>query len=124
MRRPHTHVTGQKGAWTAQMRTVQVLFLSSPLPSPSPAGKTTLDKPPGSVYDLYNFIAQTDDVKITSVVHSQRVRAAESRAGRRQANGSRRARSKATGRVFRDVGAYVSCRGYVGIPQSARLSWP
>ena len=46
----------------------------------------------------------------------QRVRVAESRAENKPSNGPQRAQSKAfTSRVFCDVLAYVSCRGYVGI---------
>ena len=50
----------------------------------------------------------------------QRVRVAESRMRNKLSNGPLRAQSKANGRVFCDVWAYVSCRGYVGILLSAQ----
>jgi len=54
----------------------------------------------------------------------QRARGAESRVRNKLSNGPLRAQSKILYRVFCDVWAYVSCRGYVGTPSSARLSWP
>ena len=51
----------------------------------------------------------------------QRARGAESRVKNKSSNGPLRAQSNAgDGRVFCDVWAYVSCRGYVGILLSAR----
>ncbi|MBE6921911.1 MAG: hypothetical protein E7465_01855 [Ruminococcaceae bacterium] len=47
----------------------------------------------------------------------QRACGAESQVGYRAANGPLRAHGNPIGRVFCDVGAYVSCRGYAGIPQ-------
>lgn len=45
----------------------------------------------------------------------QRACGAESQVRNKLSNGPLRAQSKANGRVFCDVWAYVSCRGYVGI---------
>lgn len=73
-----------------------------------------LDSRAARGYHICNFIDETDDVEITSVVPSQRVRAAESRAERRQANGSRRAR----GTVERPS---ISRRG--GIRQLPGICW-
>lgn len=53
----------------------------------------------------------------------QRVRDAENRVRNKSSNGPLRAQSNAgiiSRRVFCDVGAYVSCRGYDGILLSAR----
>lgn len=49
---------------------------------------------------------------------SGRLRAGQN-AGRQMDHGGREERSNDP--VFRDVGAYVSCRGYVGIPQGHRV---
>ena len=73
-----------------------------------------LDSRAARGYHICNFIDETDDVEITSVVPSPRVRAAESRAERRQANGSRRAR----GTVERPS---ISRRG--GIRQLPGICW-
>ena len=51
----------------------------------------------------------------------QRARGAESRVGNKLSNGPRRAQSKAMPSILRRR-AYVSCRGYVGIPLSVRLT--
>ena len=51
----------------------------------------------------------------------QRARGAESRVRNKLANGSLRVQSNASIRkVFCNVLAYVNCRGYAGIPLSAR----
>ena len=60
------------------------------------------------------------EAEIKAAMPLQRVRDGESRAGNKPPNGPRRAQSKAIGRVFCDVWAYVSCREYDRIPQSAR----
>lgn len=59
-------------------------------------------------------------------MHTQRVRAGESRVKRRLLNGPWRAQSKvrekiSSNLVHCDVKAYVSCRGYDGILQSAHF---
>ena len=63
---------------------------------------------------------ETVEAEIKAAMPSQRVRGDENRAGNKPPNGPRRAQSKAASRVFCDVGAYVSCREYESIPQSAR----
>lgn len=62
---------------------------------------------------------QTDDAEIKAATPIQRTCDAENQAGNEPSNGPRRAHSKALCRVFCDVKAYVSCRGYEGIPLSA-----
>lgn len=73
------------------------------------------------VYDTEN---QTVEAEITAVTPLQRARGAESRVRNELSNGPLRAQSNAGGmvsrRVFCDVEAYVSCRGYDGILLSAR----
>ena len=63
---------------------------------------------------------ETVEAEIKAAMPSQRARGDENRAGNKPPNGPRRAQSKAESRVFCDVGAYVSCREYESIPQSAR----
>lgn len=65
---------------------------------------------------------QTVEAEVTAVMTSQRARGDESRVRNKLSNGPLRARGNAgSRRVFRDVRAYVSCRGYVGILPSARV---
>ena len=64
---------------------------------------------------------QTVDAEITVMMLPQRARGAESRVKNKSSNGPLRAQSNDHwGRVFCDVLAYVSCRGYVGILPSAQ----
>ena len=63
-------------------------------------------------------IKQTVDAEITAMMPLQRARDAESRVRNKLSNGPRRVQSNVgIHRVFCNVGAYVSCRGYAGIPQ-------
>lgn len=50
-------------------------------------------------------------------MHAQRVRVGESRIGKQIAKWTAEGTVKGFGRVFCDVGAYVSCREYEGISQ-------
>ena len=66
---------------------------------------------------------QTAEAEITVIMIPQRARDGGIRAENKSSNGPLRAQAKnesAIRLVFCDVRAYVSCRGYVGIPQSAR----
>lgn len=68
-------------------------------------------------------MSETDEAKIKTAVHAQRVRDDENRAERRQLNGSLRARSKGilTLLSIPRRRACVSGRGYVCILLSARF---
>ncbi len=85
------------------------------------AAKKFLDSDSDWCYNPHNFIGQTVEAEITATMPPQRARGAESRVGNRSSNGPLRARGTVGFRlVFRDVRAYVSCRGYAGIPTRAR----
>ena len=68
------------------------------------------------------MVKETVEAEITSVLTLQRARDAESQAGNRQTNGPLRAQGTAGWAsppllsILRRE-AYVTCRGYVGIPQ-------
>ena len=66
-----------------------------------------------------NLILETVEAEITAMMPLQRVRDAESRMRNKLSNGPRRVQSNVFGwyrhRVFCNVQAYVSCRGYAGI---------
>ncbi len=54
-------------------------------------------------------------------MRAQRIRVGESRVEMQIVKWTAEGAVKGFGRVFCDVGAYVSCREYDGIPQSARV---
>ena len=74
-----------------------------------------------SVLGVIMWKTKTVEAEITVMMLPQRARGAESRVKNKSSNGPLRAQSNAgDGRVFCDVWAYVSCRGYVGILLSAQ----
>ena len=74
-------------------------------------------------FQFSNLILQTDEAEITAMMPLQRACDAENQAGNKLSNGPRRVQSNARlRRVFCNVSAYVSCRGYVCTLPSARLS--
>ena len=70
---------------------------------------------------LYWLHHQTVDAEIKAAMPPQRVREAESRVGNKPSNGPLRAQGNPGGESILRRGAYVSCRGYAGIPQRARI---
>ena len=68
------------------------------------------------------LILQTVEAEITAMMPLQRTRGAESRVRNKLSNGPLRVQSNGKNpKVFCNVLAYVSCRGYVGILLSARV---
>ena len=67
------------------------------------------------------LIFKTDEAEITAIMPLQRTCGAESRVRNKLSNGPLRVQSNGKNpKVFCNVLAYVSCRGYVGILLSAR----
>ena len=67
--------------------------------------------------------SETVEAEITAMMPLQRACGAESQVRNKLSNGPLRAQSNVIyHKVFCDVLAYVSCRGYVGILLSAQLS--
>ena len=65
---------------------------------------------------------ETDEAEITAMMPLQRACDAESQVRNKLSNGPLRVQSNGRNpRVFCNVLAYVSCRGYEGIPPSARV---
>lgn len=81
-----------------------------------------IDRCAARCYTEEKSISQTVEAEITAIMPIQRARVAESRARNRSSNGPLRVQSNArfSRKVFCNVWAYVSCRGYVGILLSAR----
>ena len=68
------------------------------------------------------LILQTVEAEITAIKTTQRARGAESQVRNKLSNGPLRVQSNGKNpKVFCNVFAYVSCRGYVGILLSARV---
>jgi len=80
-----------------------------------------LDKSILKWYSHFSFIKQTVDAEITAMMPPQRACDAGSQARNKLSNGPLRAQSNVVcHRVFCDVWAYVSCRGYDSILPSAQ----
>ena len=74
------------------------------------------------VYNIFNLILQTAEAEITAMMPLQRACGAESQVRNKLSNGPLRAQSNVRFTEYAaTLQADVICRGYVGIPLSARV---